>query len=129
MMMVSAGVLTSKLLGLARDILLALVWGTGAAMDAFVFAFTVPNLLRGLFGEGAFTSAFVPVFSDKLEKEGKPAAWRAACRVVSVLALVLGEKLMGISGMILAPVVLNYVRVEASRIEVKRPLDPPVGRV
>ncbi len=48
---------------------------------------------------------------------------------LTLLALVLGEKLMGISGMILAPVVLNYVRVEASRIEVKRPLDPPVGRV
>jgi predicted PurR-regulated permease PerM len=48
---------------------------------------------------------------------------------LTLLALVLGEKLMGISGMILAPVVLNYIRMEASRIEVKRPLDPPVGRV
>ena len=44
---------------------------------------------------------------------------------LTLLALVLGEKLMGIPGMILAPVVLNYIRVEASRIEVKRPLDPP----
>jgi predicted PurR-regulated permease PerM len=48
---------------------------------------------------------------------------------LTLLALVLGEKLMGIPGMILAPVVLNYIRVEASRIEVKRPLDPPVGPV
>ena len=44
---------------------------------------------------------------------------------LTLLALVLGEKLMGISGMILAPVVLNYIRMEASRIEVKRQLDPP----
>ena len=48
---------------------------------------------------------------------------------LTLLALVLGEKLMGISGMILAPVVLNYIRMEASRIEVKRQLDPPVSPV
>ena len=48
---------------------------------------------------------------------------------LTLLALVLGEKLMGIPGMILAPVVLNYIRVEASGIEVKRPLDPPVSPV
>ena len=46
---------------------------------------------------------------------------------LTLLALVLGEKLLGLPGMILAPVVLNYIRVEASRIEVKRPLDPPVS--
>ena len=43
---------------------------------------------------------------------------------LTMLALVLGEKLMGIPGMILAPTVLNYLRVEASQIAVKRPLDP-----
>ena len=48
---------------------------------------------------------------------------------LTLLALVLGERLMGIPGMILAPVVLNYIRVETSRIEVKRPLDPPVSPV
>jgi predicted PurR-regulated permease PerM len=48
---------------------------------------------------------------------------------LTLLALVLGEKLMGVSGMILAPVVLNYIRMEASCIEVKRPLDPPVAPV
>ena len=90
MLVVSGGVLLSRVLGLARDVLFAFVWGTGAAMDAFAFAFMVPNLFRALFGEGAFTGAFVPVFSDKLEREGKEAAWRAACRVVSVLAVVLG---------------------------------------
>jgi predicted PurR-regulated permease PerM len=48
---------------------------------------------------------------------------------LTLLALVLGERLMGIPGMILAPVVLNYIRVEASRIEVKRQLDPPARPV
>ena len=48
---------------------------------------------------------------------------------LTLLALVLGEKLLGLPGMVLAPVVLNYIRVEASGIEVKRPLDPPVSPV
>jgi predicted PurR-regulated permease PerM len=48
---------------------------------------------------------------------------------LTLLALVLGEKLMGVSGMILAPVVLNYIRMEASRIEVKPQLDPPVSPI
>jgi predicted PurR-regulated permease PerM len=48
---------------------------------------------------------------------------------LTLLALVLGERLMGIPGMILAPVVLHYLKVEASAIELKRPLDPPVSPV
>jgi putative peptidoglycan lipid II flippase len=58
-------------------------------MAAFVFAFTIPNLLRALFGEGAFASAFVPVFTERLEKHGHQAAWQAACRIISCLAVVL----------------------------------------
>ena len=90
MLVVSAGVLSSRILGLVRDAVFARVWGTGTAMAAFVIAFTIPNLLRSLFGEGTFSGAFVPVFSQRLETEGKEAAWAAACRVVSVLAVVLG---------------------------------------
>ncbi len=54
--------------------------------------------------------------------------WGRSCRL-TLLALVLGERLMGIPGMILAPVVLNYIRLEAASIEVKRPLDPPIAPV
>ncbi len=90
MLVVSAGVLLSRVLGFLRDVVLASVWGTGLGTGVWVAAFRIPNLARALFGEGSFTGAFVPVFSETLEKEGKPAAWRAACRVVSVLTLVLG---------------------------------------
>ena len=90
MLVVSAGVLSSRVLGFLRDVVLASVWGTGLGMGLWVAAFRIPNLARALFGEGSFTSAFVPVFAETLEKEGVPAAWRAACRVVSVLVLVLG---------------------------------------
>lgn len=88
-LVVSTGVLLSRVLGLAREVLFARVWGTSTAMAAFVIAFTIPNLLRSLFGEGTFSSAFVPVFSESLEKKGRAAAWEAACRVVSVLAVIL----------------------------------------
>lgn len=90
MLVVSAGVLASRVLGFVRDIVFAYVWGTGLGMAVWVAAFRIPNLTRALFGEGSFTSAFVPVFSETLEREGKESAWRAACRVVSVLAVVLG---------------------------------------
>ena len=90
MLVVSLGVLLSRVLGFARDVVLAAVWGTGLGTGIWVAAFRIPNLTRALFGEGSFTGSFVPVFSETLEKEGKAAAWRAACRVVSVLTLVLG---------------------------------------
>lgn len=88
-LLVSTGILLSRVLGLVRDVVFAHTWGTGLAMAAFVAAFTVPNLLRALFGEGAFSAAFVPVLSRHLEERGKEAAWGTACRVISVLAATL----------------------------------------
>ncbi len=57
----------SRILGFVRDILIAAVVGTGPVADAFFVAFRLPNLFRRLFGEGAFNSAFVPVFALHLE--------------------------------------------------------------
>ena len=57
-----------------RDILIAATLGSGWVADAFVVAFRFPNLFRRLFGEGAFNSAFVPIFAKKLEGEGRDAA-------------------------------------------------------
>lgn len=68
--------MVSRVLGFLRDILLARVLGTGLVADAFVVAFRFPNLFRRLFGEGAFNSAFVPLFAGRLEGDG-PAAARA----------------------------------------------------
>ncbi len=66
--------LISRVFGFMRDILIAATLGTGWVADAFVVAFRFPNLFRRLFGEGAFNSAFVPVFAKKIEGEGKEAA-------------------------------------------------------
>ena len=66
--------LLSRVFGFLRDILIAATLGSGWVADAFVVAFRFPNLFRRLFGEGAFNSAFVPIFAKKLEGEGKEAA-------------------------------------------------------
>ncbi len=89
MFTVSSGIFSSRVLGLARDVIFAYVFGTGRALAAFVVAFTFPNLLRALLGEGAFNNVFVPVFSERREKSGQEKAWAAACRIISVLAVVL----------------------------------------
>lgn len=81
--------MVSRVLGFVRDILAAAVLGTGPVADAFYVAFRFPNLFRRLFGEGAFNSAFVPLFASKLEGEGKEAARAFAAEAMSGLTFVL----------------------------------------
>ena len=76
----SAGVtglatMTSRILGLVREQVLAYYFGAGDAMDAFRVAFRVPNLLRDLFAEGAMSAAFVPTFTGYLTRGGRDRAW------------------------------------------------------
>jgi len=79
----------SRVLGLWRDRLMAGIFGASGVNDAFQFAFLIPNLTRRLFGEGAMTSSFVPVFSDRMVKEGPQSAFRTASIVITRLALTL----------------------------------------
>jgi putative peptidoglycan lipid II flippase len=64
----------SRVFGFVRDVLLAAVMGTGWVADAFFVSFRFPNLFRALFAEGAFNSAFVPLFSRRLRAEGRESA-------------------------------------------------------
>jgi len=66
--------MASRVLGFARDILIAALLGAGPIADAFFVALKLPNLFRRLFGEGAFNAAFVPEFSGLLAAEGRQAA-------------------------------------------------------
>ncbi len=88
---VSVGSLTlvSRLAGFVRDALMAAVLGTGPAADAFFAAFRFPNLFRRLFAEGAFNTAFVPMFSGALEKQGEEGAKLLAARIMSWLVAIL----------------------------------------
>ncbi len=77
--------MVSRVLGFIRDVLTANVVGTGMVAQAFVVAFRFPNLFRSLFAEGAFNSAFVPLFAKRLEHEGPDSARRFAEEVHAVL--------------------------------------------
>lgn len=93
----------SRVLGMVRDVLTAGVFGTSLAMSSFVVAFRIPNLFRALFGEGALSSAFVPVFMEARRHEGESEAWRLARRVVTLVAAVLlGIVAAGMVGMSVA---------------------------
>ena len=64
---VGAWTMVSRVLGLARDIVMAALLGTGPVAQAFLIAFTLPNMFRRFFAEGAFNLAFVPMFAKKVE--------------------------------------------------------------
>lgn len=87
---VGSATITSRILGVARDQLLASIFGAGNAMDAFNVAFRVPNLLRDLFAEGAMSAAFVPVFLRQLATGDRDSAWRLGNNVINALLVVTG---------------------------------------
>ena len=75
----------SRITGFVRDMILADFLGAGMASDAFFVSFKLPNLFRSLFAEGAFSSAFVPLFSQKLISEGKKKSLFFASQAISIL--------------------------------------------
>lgn len=86
---VSLLTLASRVTGLVRDLLMASVFGASALTDAFYVAFRIPNLFRRLFGEGAFSQAFVPALAASREAHGEEATHRLIDNVATVLAWVL----------------------------------------
>ncbi len=79
----------SRILGFIRDILMGYFLGSSHAADAFFAAFKFPNIFRRIFGEGAFNSAFVPLFSRELTSKGRKEAMHFASQTFSILAIVL----------------------------------------
>jgi putative peptidoglycan lipid II flippase len=79
----------SRLLGLAREVVAAKYFGVTAAMSAFTIAFQVPNLVRALFADSALQGAFVPVFSELLERGERKEAFRVASSLFFLICLVL----------------------------------------
>ncbi|MHC4321313.1 MAG: murein biosynthesis integral membrane protein MurJ [Planctomycetota bacterium] len=88
---VSLCTLLSRVLGLVRDIICASFFGTSLAWDAFVVAFKIPNLFRRLFGEGALSAAFIPVFTEYLETKGRKDAWELVNVTGTLLFIILGS--------------------------------------
>lgn len=86
---VSVSTLGSRVLGLARDSLSYALFGVGAMNSAFVFAWQLPNLFRRLLGEGALTSAFIPVLSEADHHDGRAEAFRFLNQVLTRLLVTL----------------------------------------
>lgn len=82
--------MTSRILGVVREQVLAAMFGAGNAMDAYNVAFRIPNLVRDLFAEGAMSAAFVPTFTRALTTDGKPRAWRLGNYVINALIVITG---------------------------------------
>jgi putative peptidoglycan lipid II flippase len=99
--------LTSRILGLVREQVLAAAFGAGNEMDAFVVAFRIPNLVRDLFAEGAMSAAFVPTFTRQLTLRGKADAWRLGNSVINGLILVTGAIVL-LAMVFATPVVRMY---------------------
>jgi len=86
---VSSMTLLSRILGFVRDTIIARVFGAGLLTDAFFVAFKIPNLLRRLFAEGAFSQAFVPILAEYKNRQGQEATRRLIDQVGTVLTLAL----------------------------------------
>jgi putative peptidoglycan lipid II flippase len=83
----AAATLTSRVLGMVREMVYAAFMGNGAVASAFILAFQVPNLFRRLLGEGALTAAFIPIFKHKEFAHGEAEMWRSANAVTSGLVV------------------------------------------
>ena len=79
--------LLSRVLGLGRDILFAGIFGTSLVFSAFTIAYQVPNMFRKLFGEGALSGAFVPVFTQSIHEKGEKSGFGFAGTMFTVTGL------------------------------------------
>jgi putative peptidoglycan lipid II flippase len=101
---ISGMTLISRILGFVRDILIARVFGAGMATDAFFVAFRIPNLLRRLFAEGAFSQAFVPILAEYKTRRTFEETRGLIDRVATLLSICLF--LVALAGVIAAPAII-----------------------
>ena len=104
---VGAATLTSRILGFIRDAVIAWFLGAGFSSDAFIAAFRIPNLLRRLFAEGSLSSAFIPVFTEYIVKQGQAEAFHLARSAFRLLGGVL--IIAAICGVLLSPWIARLI--------------------
>lgn len=101
---VSSITMVSRVLGFVRDTLVARIFGAGMATDAFFIAFKLPNLLRRVFAEGAFSQAFVPILAEYKAQQGEEATRTFVAYVAGLLTLMLA--VVTLIGVLAAPVMI-----------------------
>src|SRR5213595_1204160 len=104
---VGIAILSSRLLGLIREMVFAALFGAGKYLDAFLMAFRLPNLLRDLFAEGALSTAFITTFSGKIATEGDESAWRLANKVATLTAVFMS--VVTLLGIVFAPQLVDLL--------------------
>jgi putative peptidoglycan lipid II flippase len=111
---VSAAVALSRVTGMAREMAMARLFGAGAAYDAFLLAFRIPNLTRDLFAEGALSSTFVPTFTQYLSAKGKREA--AELSNATATALLLAAVTVAAVGMVFSPQLVRALAPGFARV-------------
>ncbi len=104
---VSFFTMISRVLGLVRDMVIASFFGATISADAFVVAFKIPNMLRRFTAEGSMTIAFIPVFTEYLQKKSKKEAFELARIILTLLSLLLA--LITVAGILLSPWIVRLI--------------------
>ena len=105
--MVGAGILISRIVGLARQRVFAYYFGTSAAGDAFSAAFRIPNFLQNIFGEGALSASFIPVYANLLAHDNEDEAAHVANAVLGLLALAVS--VIVLTGVLATPYIITGI--------------------
>ncbi len=105
--MVGAGILISRIVGLARQRVFAHYFGTSAAGDAFSAAFRIPNFLQNIFGEGALSASFIPVYAKLLAHDDEKEANHVANAVLGLLALAVS--VIVLTGVLTTPYLISAI--------------------
>src|SRR5438067_8435104 len=104
---VGIAILSSRLLGLIREMVFAGLFGAAENVDALLMAFRLPNLLRDLFAEGALSTAFITTFSKKIAVDGDESAWRLANKVATLTAVFMS--VVTLLGIVFAPQLIDLL--------------------
>src|SRR5260370_16769705 len=125
--LIGAATMASRVLAVARETVIAYLFGAGNDMDAYNVAFRVPNLLRDLFAEGAISAAFVPTFTRYLSTRGRDAAWRLGSFVINALAV--ATLACVVAGWFLAPDLARWFAPEYALVPGKLELTTLLTRI
>ncbi len=104
---VGAGILISRIIGLVRQRVFAHYFGYSAAADSFTAAFRIPNFLQNVFGEGALSASFIPVYAKLLAKDNEEEASHVASAVLGLLALI--TSVVVLVGVLAAPYLIDVI--------------------
>jgi len=105
--LVGAGILISRVVGLIRQRIFAHYFGRSAEGDAFSAAFRIPNFLQNVFGEGALSASFIPVYAKLLAQEDEKEAARVANAIFGILALV--TAVVVLIGVVTTPYIVSII--------------------